>query len=136
MQKQTSPRTDNHAIAGFLSGDYRTGTCRPQDISELLSCSINYRSYPAICTHTFGQYTSFPIARLMSQFHFLPAMQLARQFRWFIQQPAFWLRGIALIPEYTVSPGIAAAPQSSSTADKAEYSIPGLDNRYDFSVIL
>lgn len=72
----------------------------------------------------------------MSQLHFLPAIQLARHFRWFIQQPAFWLRSIALIPEYTVSPGISAAPQSSSTADKAEYSILAPENRYAFSVIL
>jgi hypothetical protein len=72
----------------------------------------------------------------MSQFHFLPAIQLARQFRWFIQQPVFWLRSIALIQEYTVSPEIAAVPQSSSTADKAGYSILAPDNRHDFSVIL
>jgi len=36
-------------------------------------------------------------------------------------------------PEHTASSGIAAVPQSSSTADKAEYSILALDNRYDFS---
>jgi hypothetical protein len=72
----------------------------------------------------------------MSQFHFLSAIQLARQFRWFIQQPVFWVRSIALIPEYTILPGIAAVPQSSSTADKAEFSILAPDNRYAFSVIL
>jgi len=45
-------------------------------------------------------------------------------------------RNIALIPAYTVSFEIAVDPQSSSTADKAEYSILALDNRYDFSVPL
>jgi hypothetical protein len=72
----------------------------------------------------------------MSQFHLLPAIQLAGQFGRYIQQPVFWLRSIAHIPEYTVSPEIAAIPRSSSTADKAGYSILALDNRYDFSVIL
>jgi hypothetical protein len=59
MQKQTSPRTENPAIAGFLLGDYRTRTCRSLDCCELLSCSKSYRSRQAICTHTFDQNTSY-----------------------------------------------------------------------------
>jgi len=45
-------------------------------------------------------------------------------------------RNIALIPGYTVSFEIAVDPQSSSTADKTEYSILAIDNKYDFSVTL
>jgi hypothetical protein len=55
---------------------------------------------------------------------------------WCIQLPVFWLRSIALVPGCTSSTGIAAIPQFSGTADKTEYSILALDNRYDFSVTL
>jgi hypothetical protein len=35
-------------------------TCRSQDFRKGLRCSITCRSYPAICTHTFGQNATFP----------------------------------------------------------------------------
>lgn len=42
MQIQTSPSTENHAIAGFLSGEYRTRACHSQDICELLGCRTEH----------------------------------------------------------------------------------------------
>jgi len=44
MQKQTSPRTEIPAIAGFLLGDYRRDTCPSRTASERRERSITGHS--------------------------------------------------------------------------------------------